>query len=39
MTRFMSGITSRVHGLERVTRDVTAKNMAYNLKRYVCIMG
>jgi IS5 family transposase len=39
MTRFMAGITSRVHGLERVRRDVAAKNLAYNLKRYVCIAG
>jgi IS5 family transposase len=39
MTRFMAGITSRVHGLKRVGRDVAAKNMAYNLKRYVCIVG
>jgi IS5 family transposase len=39
MTRFMAGITSRVHGLERVKRDVTAKNLAYNLRRYVCIVG
>jgi IS5 family transposase len=39
MTRFMEGITSRVHGLNRVKRDVTAKNLAYNLKRYVCIAG
>jgi IS5 family transposase len=39
MTRFMAGITSRVHGLDRVRRDVTAKNLAYNLKRYVCIAG
>jgi IS5 family transposase len=39
MTRFMAGITSRVHGLDRVERDVTAKNLAYNLKRYVCIAG
>ena len=39
MTRFMAGITSRVHGIERVRRDVTAKNLAYNLKRYVYIMG
>jgi IS5 family transposase len=39
MTRFMAGITSRVHGFERVRRDVTAKNLAYNLKRYVCIAG
>jgi IS5 family transposase len=39
MTRFMGGITSQVHGIERVRRDVTAKNLAYNLKRYVCIAG
>lgn len=39
MTRFMAGITSRVHGLERVKRDVTAKNLAYNMRRYVCIAG
>jgi len=39
MTRFMAGITSRVHGFDRVKRDVTAKNLAYNLKRYMCIAG
>lgn len=39
MTRFMAGITSRVHGLARVKRDITAKNLAYNIKRYVCITG
>ena len=39
MSRFMNGITSRVHGTERVTRDVAAKNLAYNLKRYVYIVG
>jgi len=39
MTRFMAGITSRVHGIDRVGRDITAKNLAYNLKRYVCIVG
>jgi len=39
MTRFMAGITSRVHGIERITRYVTAKNLAYNLKRYVFIVG
>ncbi|MCL2140890.1 MAG: IS5 family transposase [Dehalococcoidia bacterium] len=39
MTRFMGGLNSRVHGLERVTRDITAKNMAYNLKRYVHLRG
>jgi len=31
MTRFMAGITSRVHGLARVKRDITAKNLAYNI--------
>ena len=31
----MGGITSRVHDLERVKRDVSAKNLEYNLKRYV----
>jgi len=36
---FNGEITSRVHGLERMKRDVTAKNVAYNLKRYVCIIG
>ena len=39
MTRFMAGITSRVHGFDRVKRDVTAKNMAYNMKRFVYIKG
>jgi len=39
MTRFMAGITSRVHGYDRVKRDVTAKNMAYNMKRFVYIAG
>jgi IS5 family transposase len=39
MTRFMEGITTRVHGIDRVKRDVAAKNLAYNLKRYVCIAG
>jgi hypothetical protein len=39
MTRFMAGITCRVHGIDRVKRDVTAKNMAYNMKRFVYIVG
>jgi IS5 family transposase len=39
MTRFMSGITVRVHGLARVKRDITAKNLAYNFKRYAYIKG
>jgi len=39
MTRFMAGITCHVHGFDRVKRDVTAKNMAYNIKRFVCLAG
>ena len=39
MTRFMNGITSRVHGLARVARDVCAKNLSYNIKRYVFLQG
>jgi IS5 family transposase len=39
MTRFMAGLSSRVHGLERVRRDITSKNMAYNIKRYVFLVG
>lgn len=39
MTRFMAGITTRVHGIERVKRDICAKNLAYNIKRYICIVG
>lgn len=39
MTRFMSGITSGVHGIKRVSRDICAKNLAYNIKRFVCIVG
>ena len=26
-------------GIDRVTRDVTAKNLVYNLRRHVCIEG
>jgi IS5 family transposase len=39
MTRFMAGLSSRVRGIERVKRDIASKNLAYNLKRYVFIMG
>jgi IS5 family transposase len=39
MTRFMAGITTRVHGIDRVKREVAMKNLAYNLKRYVFIAG
>jgi len=39
MTRFMAGIICRVHGFDRVKRDITAKNMAYNIKRFVYLAG
>jgi hypothetical protein len=39
MTRFMAGITCRVHGLGRVGWEVACKNLAYNLKRYVFLVG
>jgi len=39
MTRFMVGVSSRVHGLARVGRDVASKNLAYNLRRYVFLVG
>ena len=37
MTRFMGGMTLRCHGMKRAYRDICNKNLAYNLKRYVCI--
>ena len=39
MTRFMAGVSSRVHGLARVGRDVATKNLAYNLRRYMFLVG
>jgi IS5 family transposase len=39
MTRFMGGLTIRCHGIKRAYRDICNKNLAYNLKRYVCITG
>ena len=39
MTRFMGGMTLRCHGIKRAYRDICNKNLAYNLKRYVCIAG
>jgi len=39
MTRFMAGVSSRVHGLGRVGRDVASKNLAYNLRRYMFLVG
>jgi len=37
MTRFMGGMTLRCHGIRRAYRDICNKNLAYNLKRFVCI--
>jgi IS5 family transposase len=39
MTRFMGGLTLKCHGISRAYRDISNKNLAYNLKRFVCIMG
>ena len=39
MTRFMGGLTLRCHGIKRAYRDICNKNLAYNLKRFVCITG
>lgn len=39
MTRFMGGITCRVHGFLRVGREVGFKNLAYNLRRFMFIVG
>jgi IS5 family transposase len=39
MTRFMGGLTLRCHGIRRAYRDICNKNLAYNLKRFVFIMG
>ena len=39
MTRFMGGLTLRCHGIRRAYRDICNKNLAYNLKRFVYIMG
>ena len=39
MTRFMGGLTLRCHGMNRAYRDICNKNLAYNLKRFVCIAG
>jgi len=37
MTRFMGGMVLRCHGIKRAYRDICNKNLAYNLKRFVCI--
>jgi IS5 family transposase len=39
MTRFMGGMILRCHGIKRAYRDICNKNLAYNLKRFVCITG
>ena len=37
MTRFMGGMVLRCHGIKRAYRDICNKNLAYNLKRFVCV--
>jgi IS5 family transposase len=39
MTRFMAGISCRVHGLDRVGREVVCKSLAYNLRRFMFLVG
>jgi IS5 family transposase len=39
MVRFLGGLTCRVHGLVRVTREVCCLNLAYNLKRYMFLVS
>lgn len=39
MRTSMGGLQCRVHGMARITRELTAKNLAYNLKRYVFLVG
>jgi IS5 family transposase len=39
MTRFMGGLVLRCHGINRAYRDICHKNLAYNLKRFVCLAG
>jgi IS5 family transposase len=39
MTRFMGGLTIRVHGKERVAREITMKNLVYNMRRYMLLAG
>lgn len=34
MTRFMGGMNTRCHGIIRNTREITAKVLAYNMRRY-----
>jgi IS5 family transposase len=39
MTRFMGGLVAKCHGIERIKSHICNKNIAYNLKRYVYLMG
>jgi S-adenosylmethionine decarboxylase len=39
MTRFMGGLILRCHGIKRAYRDICHKNLAYNLKWFVCLAG
>lgn len=38
MTRFMGGLTCRCHGIARIIREIGAKNLAYNIKRYIYLI-
>ena len=39
MTRFMGGLIARCHGIGRITSHICNKNIAYNIKRYVYLVG
>ena len=39
MTRFMAGISCRVHGFGCVCCEVACKNLAYNLRRFMFLVG
>jgi len=39
MGRFMAGLSLCVHGFDRVGRDVVSKNLAYNFRRYMFLVG
>ncbi|MDR2760925.1 MAG: IS5 family transposase [Rickettsiales bacterium] len=39
MTRFVGNLTARCHGIGGITSHICNKNPAYNLKRYVCLLG
>jgi IS5 family transposase len=39
MTRFMGDLVARCHGIERMKSFICNRNLAYNLKRYVYLVG